>query len=307
MTKLYKYLSPDILDHATSRKDHVSVKCSYPKDYNDPYELSLAIDIEEDSSLLAFYLDTVEQISQRPTSCFSKSPIVTPMWAHYANNASGFVIEFDETKLKETITDLAINDIQYMDAPSPDISSWLHMAFGTCKPRHTMQFYNCVNYYAYFSKQSCWAYEQERRMVLDESHITSIAGNMLLFIPKECVSAIIVGPKAEPNMIKKCLDITNNLGCNNYRMVIGKSAVTPFFMDKNENTLIFDGKEIIPSENTCENCLAPISIEQEKCSWCKIDRDDFHEAARRNPLRMLASMGALDDYIESFSRIGENK
>jgi len=103
VNKVYKYIGPDILDITFSNEGLCGFKCSYPKDYNDPYELFLTVDLEEKPEILAFYNDVINKIPQYPTTCFSRSPIVTPMWAHYAHNSKGFVLEVDEDKLKKYI------------------------------------------------------------------------------------------------------------------------------------------------------------------------------------------------------------
>ncbi len=49
--KLYKYVGPDILDVAFSKDGFCGFKFSYPKDYNDPYELFLTIDFENNPDI----------------------------------------------------------------------------------------------------------------------------------------------------------------------------------------------------------------------------------------------------------------
>lgn len=113
--KIYKYLGPDVLPLVFQAEDSVSIKFSLPKDYNDPFELFLSIDPSQTKpELLAFYRDIVQELPQRPTTCFSKSPIVTPMWAHYASNLTGFVLEFDEDLLMDYVTDSYITDVNYL-------------------------------------------------------------------------------------------------------------------------------------------------------------------------------------------------
>ncbi|WP_232615383.1 DUF2971 domain-containing protein [Photobacterium carnosum] len=95
MGKIYKYFSHDVLELVFDREEYCGIKCSLPKDYNDPYELFLGMDLNTPPEQLAFYHDIIADIPQNPTSCFSLSPIVSPMWAHYAKNHTGFVLEFD--------------------------------------------------------------------------------------------------------------------------------------------------------------------------------------------------------------------
>src|SRR6202051_1411211 len=93
--------------------DSVTLKCSLPKDFNDPYELFLTIDFNQEPDLLAFYADAIGEIPQSPTTCFSRSPAVIPMWAHYAQNHEGFVIEVSEEKLCEMLPEIACGDVSY--------------------------------------------------------------------------------------------------------------------------------------------------------------------------------------------------
>ena len=46
--KIYKYVSESIIDLVLS-EGTIKLKCSYPKDYNDPYELFLSADLSEAS------------------------------------------------------------------------------------------------------------------------------------------------------------------------------------------------------------------------------------------------------------------
>jgi len=93
---LYKYIGPATLDKVFSELGHFTMKCSLPKNFNDPYELFLTLDFRERPEALAYYADVVGDLPQIPTTCFSRSPDVVPMWAHYAQNLEGFAIELDE-------------------------------------------------------------------------------------------------------------------------------------------------------------------------------------------------------------------
>ena len=99
--KIYKYASPSVIDYVFESNDTCTIKCSFPKDFNDPYELFLTIDYNQPPDVLAFYKEVIGNIRQLPVTCFSKSPEVLPMWAHYSDNQQGFVVEFDEDLLKQ--------------------------------------------------------------------------------------------------------------------------------------------------------------------------------------------------------------
>lgn len=53
MTKnIYKYAAPDVLDIILKDGGVAALKCSYPRDFNDPYELFLTIDYRTTPDLL---------------------------------------------------------------------------------------------------------------------------------------------------------------------------------------------------------------------------------------------------------------
>lgn len=129
--KLYKYMGADIMNKAFSEPGKCVFKCSYPQDFNDPYELFLTIDYEQDPHMLAFYHDTVGNIPQAATTCFSKSPAVVPMWAHYGHNHHGVVLEIDEEKVLQHLPEINFGDVDYQDEPHEQILEHLYLAHGT--------------------------------------------------------------------------------------------------------------------------------------------------------------------------------
>jgi len=68
MKKIYKYLSSDLIDLIFTSSGYVQLKASFPRDFNDPYELFLGINPTGiDSEIIAYYQETVENIPQIPT------------------------------------------------------------------------------------------------------------------------------------------------------------------------------------------------------------------------------------------------
>ncbi|MFB2726687.1 DUF2971 domain-containing protein [Shewanella mangrovisoli] len=301
--KIYKYIGPKILEQAFSRQGFCRVKCSYPKDYNDPYELFLTVDFNDEPEVLAFYNEVIEEIPQYPTSCFSNSPIVTPMWAHYGQNSQGFVIEFDENKILKAIENARIDDVDYKDKPSEELSNLLHRACFIGKPRYTMFLWRGVLSSAYFTKNSCWSYELERRLVVKNEDIENIGGLMILNIPIDCVSAIIAGSKAEQEYLEKCRDLSDSLNIPYFQTTIGKSSSTPYLLTKDSKSFIFDSDKIRPASHACKNCREPIIADKEMCSWCCITEYHQQNAAYRNPMRALDHAGILEQYVRSFPNI----
>lgn len=116
----------------------------------------------------------IGMITRQPATCFTKSPVISPMWAHYAGNSSGFVIEINEGKFRNYLEEIgfgghcAIEDVEYKDSPDAGIEGVLARAFHICKPRYIYWLNGCIRNAAYLTKQTCWSYEQERRVIIDE-------------------------------------------------------------------------------------------------------------------------------------------
>jgi hypothetical protein len=142
MANLYKYMGADIADVLLMDDDHFSIKLSHLKDYNDPYEFFLTISYQRPAAELAFYNKMIAMVLQQPVTCFAKSPVIIPMWAHYANNPTGFSLEIDEGKLEKHIINSGYSDIsglidvEYRDVPIDGINEMLERAYQICKPRY---------------------------------------------------------------------------------------------------------------------------------------------------------------------------
>jgi hypothetical protein len=304
MSKIYKYFSHDVMELVFQREAYCGIKCSFPKDYNDPYELFLGVDVNVSTEFLATYKEIVQEIPQYPTSCFSKSPIISPMWAHYAKDHSGFVLEFDTEELKEHFKEISIQDVSYRDEPNKNLADLLARASVARKPRHAYWLQQAVLFEAYFSKYTNWNYEQEVRLVDAKDYAESVGSNKVLFIPTSCVTAVIVGNKFPSDKIDLSMECSDACGVEWYRLNMGKSYPVPHMRDRAENPYIFDQKEIIPAKNICESCSEPLLEERGLCPWCSITEAHELEAAQGNPFRVLAHYGMLDQYLESAGKIG---
>ncbi|WP_205350820.1 DUF2971 domain-containing protein [Vibrio cholerae] len=304
MEKIYKYFSYDVLDLVFAREGFCGVKCSLPKDYNDPYELFLGMDLSIPTEHLAFYHDVISGIPQNPTTCFSYSPIVSPMWAHYANNHSGFVLEFDLDGLQKHFEGNPIWKVSYRKAPLESLKGILARAAGTLKPRHSYALQEAVFVESYFSKYDQWSYEQECRFVDMKKVTENVAGNDILFIPLEFVTAFIAGPKFPSDMVQRSNEITAIADMKWYELVIGKSHPQPYVKDDNSDVFIFKDKQLVLSVHNCNLCSEPLVNDNELCPWCTITESHREIAAQRNPFRMISAMGGLEEYMEAMSKIG---
>lgn len=134
--------------------------------------------------------------------CLSQRFDSLPMWAHYASNATGFVVEYadlncsfkgNETcvlwQLREVVYESEINGVTF------DPKSYESL---------------------FFSKYSDWSYEREVRVVLplSDCRVTQLdTGSLYLFdLPPACVRRIILGwnmPPATADAIRAAVAATN--------------------------------------------------------------------------------------------------
>lgn len=299
-------MGSNVLSMALSKKGFCNFKCTYPKDFNDPYELFLTIDFQQDPELLATYKDTIGEIPQYPTTCFSKSPGVIPMWAHYAHNHTGVVIEVNESILSQKLPDIGFGDIDYRDAPDEDLLHMLKRACHIGKPRYHFLLQQGVQSTAYYTKHTCWSYEEERRLVAGDKLVNVKDGIMLLEVPVECISSLIVGNSSNEKTKSMVQVLANEIGADFYEMKIGKTNSIPFYINSDNNTYHYDSGSITECANACKSCGEPLLVEADLCSWCTITEHHEDIAARRNPLRMFQEMGQLEQYYKDMSAIGRN-
>lgn len=301
--KVYKYFSAGVLDPVFAQPKFCGIKCSQPKDYNDPYELFLGVDLTVAPGLLAAYRELVDELPQWPTSCFSKSPVVAPMWAHYGDNHSGFVIEFDVDALEAAFPNIVIMDVTYRTEPSADIADQLQRAAGTKKPRHAYFLQQTVLATAYFSKDVAWSYEQECRLLDQEDYCETIGGYKILQVPIDCCTALIAGKSATPATVSRTKDIAIQGGMRWFHAVIGKSMAQPFMEAENGARAVFDGTDITPAAKVCRSCAEPVSSDASLCPWCSITEGDALKAAQGNPLRVLDHHGMLENYYQGLEEM----
>lgn len=306
MTKLYKYLAPDLLTKVFPRGNAAYFKASQPQEFNDPYELFLTLKTKGvEPEVLAFYQETVGKLPQWPTLCFSKRPDVTPMWAHYARDCGGFVVEIDEQLLLKHYAEATVEDITYSSEAATIDTTMVSHALMTSKPRHTYFLQRAAIAAAYFAKNNIWSYEAERRVVVGDRHVVVSGAHMLLRIPAECVTAIIAGPRSPANLIRSVRRVCARFKSKFLRMHLARGAMRPFFTDVKNGTFVFAEGQLSPAMNSCPECGEPIEDdEQETCPWCSITDAHRMNAARYNPMRRLAHFGLLEKYYANVGKIG---
>lgn len=292
-----------MLELVFERDEFCGVKCSLPKDYNDPFELFLGVESNVSTECMATYREIIGEVPQLPTTCFSKSPIVPPMWAHYSQNHSGFVLEFDVQGLKDRFEEAQLEDVSYKNMPDPKLKLHLERATGTRKPRHAIWLMQAVMSEGYFSKYTEWSYEQECRLVATTNYIENIAGNDILFVPSSCVTAMIVGQKFPIGKADIASKVAAAHKLDLYELRIGRSYPRPFMQNTEGNSFVFENGEVTVADNVCVECSEPMLVAAEECAWCRITEAHEQEAAHGNMFRAMERFGTLGDYMDSVRSI----
>src|SRR5690606_22710222 len=122
-------------------------------------------------------------------------PLITPMWAHYASNSQGFLAEINEATLNEWLKSKgsapSFGDIDYRETPREGMQGMLERAYVISKPRHIGWLQQAIGSTAYYTKQTCWSYEQERRLILDKESIERMSEDlMLLCFPSSFITSL---------------------------------------------------------------------------------------------------------------------
>jgi hypothetical protein len=305
--KIYKYFASELIDIVFAQEEFCGVKCSYPQEYNDPYELFLGVDTTVDAEELATYKEIIEDVPQFLTSCFSQSPVVPPMWAHYARNQTGFVLEFDVDNLKSNFEGIYLKEITYRTEPDPSLKDRMIMAARRKKGRDAIFLSQAVSHLAYFSKFNEWSYEQEIRLVNIDDHIEKNDENKILNIPLDCVSAIIVGNRCSEEIITRSQEIAFLNNFDWYKLNIGKSYTRPYLKCKKDDVFVYENNKISEPVSSCFECSEPMINNAELCPWCSITDEHRLQAAHANPLRIFDRYGILDDYLEGVEKIERNR
>lgn len=101
-------------------------------------------------------------------SCFSKSQFILPMWAHYADNHQGCVIEFEfksDSPLAEECFSLSINELYQILIP-------FYVNYSSVRPplfdEHGRTNTPNTGFHACLTKAKEWEYEKEMRVIVKQ-------------------------------------------------------------------------------------------------------------------------------------------
>ena len=163
---------------------------SSPKKATEHIRLSL---YDNTSELERMMYDTAQIISSRVgIFCLSKCRDSLPMWAHYANNAKGLAVEFQDLDkvFPGDKTGILRQPIPvYYEQDGIDI---------TFEPASQKSLFFC--------KFPDWKYEQEVRVILPLDDCCQDTSNEPIYtynIPSDCVVRVILGWKMESEIICK--------------------------------------------------------------------------------------------------------
>lgn len=296
MASIYKYLGLSIKDVFSECGNSFTIKISTLKEYNDPYEQFLTIDFSQDPSDIAQYKEAIRNEVDCFVSCFSKSPDIPPMWAHYANNMTGIVLEIDEGYLHDAISSdnneslIQFSDIEYRETPNPDLQRAIMLAQTTCDRRNYFRQQSAIRYAMYFYKTSSWQYENERRLLLDPNIKYTPKkigqGNTinLLELTSECITSIIYSDESNLTLEDRALLelLKNKNRIQIYQAKVDKAVMRPYFVDDSLEAYQFiDNKfQVIRS---CCKCNAPHNNRDDMCPDCAISEEDEIKAYFANP------------------------
>lgn len=141
-------------------------------------------------------------LNERRILCLSESPIITPMWNHYADGYKGIVIEFDCLDVLGSAW-LIAKPIKYTNK-IPLTYTPEGMAELLFKPDNKALEY--INTEITFIKTEDWAYEKEWRISTYARPMSMGHYSDLKFHPYE-VKSVILGPLFEPAELDEVMSL----------------------------------------------------------------------------------------------------
>lgn len=187
---LYKYFSYN--ENSLSLLVNMELWASQPEKFNDPFDSSFSVN---GSEAVRKYLQ------QKAICCLSETKKNILMWAHYANNHTGFCVGYSKQKLNATGL---LEEVNYVDDfPEFSIESLVSNDSKNVRPPERVRLLT--------TKYIDWQYEREWRLILELNHGTcqneTIYGK-LLKIPSDFVNSVNFGckmPRKNMATIRKIL------------------------------------------------------------------------------------------------------
>ena len=149
-----------------------------------------------------------------------------------------FVLEIDETKLSKKFPEVNFGDVDYRDCPNEGLLDMLARACHIGKPRYHFLLQQGVFSAAYFTKHSCWSYEEERRLIANDKLVKIVNGVMLLDFPVEYINSIIVGHSADEKIKDMVHRLAIDIDADFLEMKIGKTTAIPYYVNSEKLCLL---------------------------------------------------------------------
>lgn len=123
---------------------------------------------------------------------FSRTASEELMWAHYAGDHKGFVLEFDETH-------------SFFDRRRSASDEFFHLrpAIYEAVPTDNVKLKDLDGERVLCSKHAKWSYEQESRILIPVDPGVHVGGGEpihLIEFPRDCLSAVILGDRASAEL-----------------------------------------------------------------------------------------------------------
>lgn len=305
-----KYLNQSGLLASVSDEDVMTVKFSKTSSYNDPFELYLEPDAGADEFDRAAFDVWMSRLPDLPVSCFSRNCNSTVMWAHYASDRTGACLIFDEDEFCSSFDLVGVGDVGYVESFPQDHQNSLRHAMGTGKPRHMHFALNGALRAAYFTKSNHWAYEEERRLVVNNDEVNAVDGSLLLKqLPYDALQYIVTGDSASAEVLDRCKIISEKHSIPLYKISFSRMLSVPYFIeiDGSEFYEWVDG-DFVLAGSVCGNCGEPNrwiengACDYEACPWCEIEDGTKSDAYVQNAY--FSVLEGITDY-ESLSLPGK--
>ena len=216
---------------------------SHPSNFNDPFDSSELLVKPYRKFCDSIGLKHIDEIFEKQgICCFTKSdkPDNKHFWSLYAENYSGFVLEFDEDELNSKYAPLHLEKVHYFDNPmnldnckntfSTNQSDRIYtveecieeFTNPECNPEPLDRLFQYLHLY---KEKKVWGNENEYRMIIgNSSRSTAInqkihpqeKGDLLDLCPN-AIKSITLGYKMSPENMREIYKITKETGISIYK------------------------------------------------------------------------------------------
>lgn len=146
---------------------------------NDPFEFAALRELDQ-------HPQKREEFKAAGVTCFSRSLTNPLLWSHYAASHAGFAVGYDAAHAffggDKGLTGRLLHDVRYEDI-APTLERF--------EPNELLMA-------AVLTKPTCWAYEQEVRLIKQQ-------GNLAADIPSDAIKEVAFGAKMKPDRIEEIM------------------------------------------------------------------------------------------------------